>query len=93
MRALSCFRGFCTAYSLSLLSLLLSRFTSLLSFLLLALSFLLLVPAPLLSPLTFLALVELDKKTPCLVKRLEGLDHLHRRSSDAACYEHRAGHR
>ena len=81
----SCFRGCCVAFGLGLLlSLLLSRSPPLLGFLVLALSFLLLVPAPLLSRFAFLALVELDVESPCFLKCLEGLDHLHSLSRDAA---------
>ena len=94
MSAFACFRGCRIAFDLGLLlSLLLSLSPSLLGFLALALSFLLFLPAPLLGLFSFLALVELDVETPCLFKRLEGLDHLHRRSGDAAGYEHGAGHR
>jgi hypothetical protein len=86
MSAFSCFRGCRVAFGLGLLlSLLLSRSPLFLGFLVFSLSFLLLLSIPLLSPFAFLTLLELDQKSPCLLKRLEGLDHLRSPSSDSAC--------
>jgi hypothetical protein len=83
---LGCLSGCCIALALGLLlSLLLPRSFSLLSFLLLALGFAFLLLLLLLSFFARLAIAQRDHSAPSFLKRLEWSDHFDRRSSDAAC--------